>query len=111
MDAARSGGIFIQAHVHIWTVAALVFRHNPFRGHQQMTDIPTLLLIDKNLVHAEAFREVLLKANDGPFHDEWVQTPSQSMERLSAKTVWAVFANSSLPDSRGLNSIKEDEDL
>jgi hypothetical protein len=72
-----------------------------------MTEIPMLLVIDKNLVHAEAFREALLKAYDGPFHDEWVQTPSQSAERLSEKTIWENFANPSLPDSQGLDTIKK----
>ena len=33
-----------------------------------MTDIRNLLLIDKNPAHAEAFREALLNAKDGPFH-------------------------------------------
>jgi diguanylate cyclase (GGDEF)-like protein/PAS domain S-box-containing protein len=70
-----------------------------------MTDIRNLLLIDKNPAHAEAFREALLNANDGPFHGEWVQTLSQSVERLREKTMWAIFANLSLPDSQGLNTI------
>ena len=70
-----------------------------------MTDIRNLLLIDKNPAHAEAFREALLNANDGPFHGEWVQTLSQSVERLREKTIWAIFANLSLPDSQGLDTI------
>jgi DNA-binding NarL/FixJ family response regulator len=70
-----------------------------------MTDLRTLLLIDKNPAHAEAFRESLLKANDGPFESEWLQTLSKSMERLREKTIWAIFANLSLPDSHGLDTI------
>src|ERR1700680_3293749 len=70
-----------------------------------MTDIPTLLLIDKNPAHAEAFREALLNAKDGPFHGEWVQTLSQSVERLREKTIWAVFASLSPPESQGLDTI------
>src|ERR1700694_4273332 len=70
-----------------------------------MADIRNLLLIDENPAHAEAFREALLNAKDGPFHCEWVQTLSQSMERLREKTIWAVFASLSLPDSQGLDTI------
>src|SRR6266436_5918924 len=72
-----------------------------------MTDLRTLLLIDKNPAHAEAFRESVLKANDGPFESEWLQTFSKSMERLREKTIWAIFANLSLPDSHGLDTIDE----
>ena len=68
-------------------------------------DIRNLLLIDKNDAHAEAFREALLNAKNGPFHGEWVQTLSQSVERLREKTIWAIFANLSLPDSQGLDTI------
>ena len=70
-----------------------------------MTDIRNLLLVDKNPAHAEAFREAVLNAKDGPFHGEWVQTLSQSVERLREKTIWAIFANLSLPDSQGLDTI------
>src|ERR1700688_4042252 len=70
-----------------------------------MTDIPNLLLIDENPAHAEAFREALHNSKDGPFHCEWVQTLSQSVERLRHKTIWAVFASLSLPDSQGLDTI------
>src|SRR6202140_4314590 len=70
-----------------------------------MTDIPNLLLIDENPTHAEAFREALLNAKDGPFHGEWVQTLAQSVERLREKTIWAIFASLSLPDSQGLDTI------
>jgi diguanylate cyclase (GGDEF)-like protein/PAS domain S-box-containing protein len=70
-----------------------------------MTDIPNLLLIDENPAHAEAFREALDNSKDGPFHSEWVQTLSQSVERLRHKTIWAIFASLSLPDSQGLDTI------
>jgi diguanylate cyclase (GGDEF)-like protein/PAS domain S-box-containing protein len=70
-----------------------------------MTDIPSLLLIDENPAHAEAFREALHNSKDGPFHCEWVQTLSQSVERLRHKTIWAIFASLSLPDSQGLDTI------
>jgi hypothetical protein len=63
-----------------------------------MTYIRILLLIKKKPAHAKAFREALLKANDGRFQGEWVQTLSQSMERLREKTIWATFATLSLPD-------------
>ncbi|HSZ19132.1 MAG TPA: EAL domain-containing protein [Candidatus Acidoferrum sp.] len=70
-----------------------------------MTDIRNLLLIDENPVHAEAFREALHNSKDGPFHCEWVQTLSQSVERLQRKTIWAIFASLSLPDCQGLDAI------
>src|ERR1700692_299341 len=70
-----------------------------------MTEIRNLLLIDQNPAHAEAFREALLNAKDGPFQYEWVQTLSQSVEQLREKTIWAVFASLSLPDSQGLDTI------
>jgi diguanylate cyclase (GGDEF)-like protein/PAS domain S-box-containing protein len=70
-----------------------------------MSEIRNLLLIDKNPAHAEAFREALLDADDGPFHEEWIRTLSQSVERLREKTIWAIFASLSLPDSQGLDTI------
>ena len=70
-----------------------------------MADIRNLLLIDENHAHAEAFREALLNAKDGPFQCEWVQTLSQGVERLREKTIWAIFASLSLPDSQGLDTI------
>jgi diguanylate cyclase (GGDEF)-like protein/PAS domain S-box-containing protein len=72
-----------------------------------MTNIRNLLLIDKNPAHAEAFRKALLNADDGQFHEEWVQTLSQSVERLREKTIWAILANLSLPDSQGLDTIEK----
>src|ERR1700693_1723461 len=70
-----------------------------------MTGIRKLLLIDDNPAHAEALREALLHAKDGPYHLKWVHTLSQSVEPLSEKTIWAVFASLSLPDSQGLDTI------
>ena len=72
-----------------------------------MAQIRNLLLIDKNPAHAELLRAALLNTNEGPFHDEWVQTLSQAVERLREKTVWAIFANTSLPDSQGLDTIDQ----
>src|SRR6202521_4478301 len=70
-----------------------------------MADIRNLLLIDENPTHAEAFREALLNAKDGPFHCERAQTLSQGVERLREKTIWAIFASLSLPDSQGPDMI------
>ena len=72
-----------------------------------MTDIRKVLLIDENPAHAEPFREALLKAKDGPFQGEWVQTLAQSVKRLCEKSVWAIFASLSLPDSQGLDTINK----
>jgi diguanylate cyclase (GGDEF)-like protein/PAS domain S-box-containing protein len=70
-----------------------------------MPQIRSLLLIDESPAHAEAFQGALLGARDGPFHGEWVQTLSQGVERLREKTIWAIFASLSLPDSQGLDTI------
>src|SRR5580704_7358394 len=75
-----------------------------------MAQIRNLLLIDKNPAHAELLRAALPNTpniNEGPFYVEWVQTLSQAVERLreKEKTVWAIFANTSLPDSQGLDTI------
>ena len=69
-----------------------------------MTVKHTLLLIDNNPVHAGAFREALLGANEGPFEGEFVTTLSQGLERIQEKGIWAIFANLSLPDSQGLDT-------
>src|ERR1700692_1873095 len=70
-----------------------------------MTQIRNLLLIDQDPVHAELFRAALLDTNEGAFHEEWVQTLSQSVQRLDEKPIWAIFANTFLPDSQGLDTI------
>jgi diguanylate cyclase (GGDEF)-like protein/PAS domain S-box-containing protein len=69
-----------------------------------MTDKRTLLLIDDNRAHAEAFREALLGADNGPFEGEIVTTLSQGLGRLREKGIWAIFAKLSLPDSQGLDT-------
>jgi len=70
-----------------------------------MTNTRNLLLIDDNPTHAEAFREALLNAKDGPFQGEWVQSLSQGVERLREGKIWAIFASLSLPDSQDLDTI------
>src|SRR3984893_11135648 len=70
-----------------------------------MTQIRNLLLIDQDPAHAELFRAALLDTNEGAFHEEWVQTLSQSVQRLDEKPIWAIFANTFLPDSQGLDTI------
>jgi PAS domain-containing protein len=72
-----------------------------------MTQIRNLLLIDQDPAHAELFRAALLDTNEGAFHEEWVQTLSQSVQRLDEKPIWAIFANTSLPDSQGLDTIDQ----
>ncbi len=70
-----------------------------------MIDKRILLLIDNNLIHAQFFREALLAADDGPFEGEIATTLSQGLERLHKKGIWAIFANLSLPDSQGLDTL------
>jgi diguanylate cyclase (GGDEF)-like protein/PAS domain S-box-containing protein len=76
---------------------------NP-RWDKNMNDLRTLLLIDNDPAHAEAFHVALLESSDRPFRAEWLRTLSQGMERLREKKVWAIFANMSLPDSDGLDT-------
>ena len=70
-----------------------------------MAQIRNLLLIDQAPAHAELFRAALLDTNECAFHDEWVQTLSQSVQRLDEKPIWAIFANTFPPDSQGLDTI------
>jgi DNA-binding NarL/FixJ family response regulator len=72
---------------------------------QTMTGTRNLLLIDENHAPAEAFREAVLNTKDGPFQFEWVQTLTQSVERLRGKAIWAVFASLSLSDNQGIDTI------
>jgi DNA-binding NarL/FixJ family response regulator len=72
-----------------------------------MTEIRNLLLIDNNPAHGDAFRKTLPNLDDGPFHEECLQTLSQGLERLREQTIWAIFANLSLPDSQGLNTLEK----
>ena len=72
-----------------------------------MIDKRTLFLMDNNPAHAEVFREALLSPDDGPFEGEFVTTLSQGLERLHKKGIWAIFANLSLPDSQGLDTLSK----
>src|SRR5450432_475765 len=67
-----------------------------------MTDVRTLLLMDDDPAHAQAFREALLIANGGPFQGEWARTFAEGFERLEKKGIWAIFLNLHLSDSQGL---------
>jgi DNA-binding NtrC family response regulator len=67
----------------------------------------TVLLIDGDGTHVEAFRDALLTATDGPFRGEWVKTLAEGTALLRAKEIWAIFVNLRLPDSRGLKILEE----
>jgi diguanylate cyclase (GGDEF)-like protein/PAS domain S-box-containing protein len=67
-----------------------------------MTNARTLLLMDDDPAHAQAFREALLIANGGPFQGEWVRTLAEGFERLAKKDIWVIFLNLRLSDSQGL---------
>src|ERR1700730_5726349 len=69
-----------------------------------MTEKRTVLLIDNNPAHAEALREALLAAKEGPFQGEFVTTLAEGLESLQKQDIWSIFANLSLPDSQGLNT-------
>jgi diguanylate cyclase (GGDEF)-like protein/PAS domain S-box-containing protein len=67
----------------------------------------TVLLIDGDCAHVEAFRDALLTATDGPFRGEWVKTLAEGTALLRAKEIWAIFVNLRLPDSKGLKILEE----
>src|ERR1700730_9336150 len=69
-----------------------------------MAEMRHLLLIDNDPSHADAFREALYDATDGPFAGEWVRTLAAGIKRLRKKGIWAAFVNLTLPDSRGLQT-------
>lgn len=69
-----------------------------------MTNIRTLLLIDDDAAHAQAFRRALLSADDGPFQGECAKTFTEGLERLSEKGIWAIFLSLRLSDTQGLNA-------
>jgi diguanylate cyclase (GGDEF)-like protein/PAS domain S-box-containing protein len=69
-----------------------------------MTNVRTLLLMDDDPAHAQAFREALLIANGGPFQGEWVKTFAEGCKRLGEKGIWAIFLNLRLSDSHGLSA-------
>jgi len=64
-----------------------------------------LLLIDDDDAHSKIFQEMLINADGGPFQNERVGTLARGCERLKQKDIWAIFANLSLPDSEGLNTL------
>jgi diguanylate cyclase (GGDEF)-like protein/PAS domain S-box-containing protein len=76
--------------------------HSP--SDQNMSELRTLLLIDNDPAHAEAFHAAAFAANDGSFQPEWFRTLAQAVERLRRNGVWAIFASMSLPDSEGLET-------
>ena len=48
-----------------------------------MNESRTLILIDEDPVHAEAFAEAVRNSPDGPFHGEWVRSLTDGLKRLS----------------------------
>src|ERR1700685_2006722 len=72
---------------------------------QKTQTIRTLLLIDDNVAHGDAFREALLTATDGPFEGAWVTTLAEGLERLQDQEIWAVFMSLELTDGQGLETI------
>ena len=67
----------------------------------------TVLLIDDNASHAEAFREALIDANDGPFTGDWVRTLAEGSERLQKQKIWAIFLNLHINGRQGLSAFDE----
>src|SRR3984893_14174422 len=69
-----------------------------------MMTIRTLLLIDDDASHVDAFSDALLNATDGPFQGECVKTLAEGIRRSKNKEIWAIFLNLSPPDSQGLET-------
>jgi diguanylate cyclase (GGDEF)-like protein/PAS domain S-box-containing protein len=69
-----------------------------------MTTNRTLLLIDHNTHHHKVFRDAIANAIDGPFEGECASTLAEGIQRLKKNSIWAVFLNLSLPDSRGIKT-------
>lgn len=67
-----------------------------------MAKIRTILLIDDNLAHTQAFQNALLSATGGPFHGECVEALAEAFEILAHKQIWAIFLNLCLPGDHGL---------
>ena len=65
----------------------------------------SILLIDNDPCHAEAFEEALIAAGNGPSNLEWARTLSGGLERLVHKGVWAIFLNLFLPDCRAVDTL------
>jgi diguanylate cyclase (GGDEF)-like protein/PAS domain S-box-containing protein len=68
-------------------------------------DDDIILLIDTDRRHAEALREALMAARDGPTDIEWVTTLAGGLEMLALKRVWAIFLNLFLPDAQGVDTL------
>jgi|ERR1700719_1287755 len=65
-----------------------------------MNESRTLLLIDEDPVHAEAFEEAVRISPDGSFHVEWVKSLADGLKRLRKKDIWAVFLNLQMSGTR-----------
>jgi diguanylate cyclase (GGDEF)-like protein/PAS domain S-box-containing protein len=65
-----------------------------------MNESRTLILIDEDPLHAEAFEEAVRNSPDGPFHGEWVRSLTDGLKRLRKKDVWAIFLNLQLSGTR-----------
>lgn len=70
-----------------------------------MIDPMSLLLIDENHAHAESLRGALTTSCEDRFQAECVGTLAQGLNKLLAKKMWAIFANLSLLDSEGLETL------
>jgi diguanylate cyclase (GGDEF)-like protein/PAS domain S-box-containing protein len=58
-----------------------------------MKDPRTVILIDRDPVHANVFETSLLNSPDGPFRGEWIRSLTDGLRRVQQKDVWAVFLN------------------
>ena len=70
-----------------------------------MSEPRTLILIDEDPVHAEAFEEAVRNSPDGPFHGEWVRSLAEALERLKKQDVWAIFLNLHLSGAQHICAI------
>jgi diguanylate cyclase (GGDEF)-like protein/PAS domain S-box-containing protein len=70
-----------------------------------VTSVRTILLIDHDPVHAQAFREAI-RNQHGSFHGEWVKTLAESLGRFGEKRIWAAFLNLRLSDSQDVQTFE-----
>jgi diguanylate cyclase (GGDEF)-like protein/PAS domain S-box-containing protein len=76
------------------------------KARENFTDsFRKILLIEGDAADARLIRGALADARGGPFDVQWVRKLSDGIESLRAGTVGAIFADLSLPDSCGMDTL------
>ncbi|RJG03879.1 putative bifunctional diguanylate cyclase/phosphodiesterase [Noviherbaspirillum sedimenti] len=66
-----------------------------------------VLIVSDRAEEAEALRNVLPQAIDGPFDIEWVRTLARAMQRLTGDGIDIVLMDFFLPDSKGMRTFDQ----